>query len=422
MTFVSSGRAPAITDDGKTVEILNTTSPDQIAFELNLSKTFNRDHVLFSTYRSFNRCIEGVKAVRDDNTRIFVIFDEAHYLSHEVEDNNAFETLRDNLDIFTERFFFTATPRYSRLESDETSGMNNPVIYGDVICEVKPIELIKAGIICPPRLHNVYFPYDIDEDNLSTVAGDFIIKSFIEHENVIRKHCNDAEVAKLLGGKLLVAGKGSKQARELLDNGFTGIANENGITVFVTMSHPDVGCCIHYADGTKKEKISKEQWQEEFRDYCGKMENRAIIFHYNQLTSGIDVPSLTGLIVLRGMLLDRSIQNIGRTLRVLSQDRGRTENEMIKPYAWIIVPNIEAAGELKSLIPVLREDFGYDSVIYGDLDKPTGCDDWERVLQHLEKKDRAFRKINGELRHELEELDNRVTENIISGEQIEMEI
>ena len=47
----------------------------------------------------------------------------------------------------------------------------------------------------------------------------------------------------------------------------------------------------------------------------------AILFHYDILTEGIDLPAITGVLPLRDLPLIKLIQNVGRSVRLLKEDR-----------------------------------------------------------------------------------------------------
>jgi hypothetical protein len=75
--------------------------------------------------------------------------------------------------------------------------------------------------------------------------------------------------------------------------------------------------------------------------------DQAIIFHINILTEGIDVPNITGVMIMNNMKLGRFLQTLGRASRLHPKDRERLYSEEILPdeldrfvksYAWIIVP------------------------------------------------------------------------------------
>ena len=244
-TFVSSGHFPSDLKIGKqSFPGTNTTDVAQIKFDIEEARRLNRDNILFSTYKSFSRCIEGVKAGINKDSEVFLIADEAHYFtrkSSEDKNNSSFDTLKNNLDIFKSRFFFTATPKESNVEDELKSPMNNETVYGPTIFTRQPKDMMAAGIICEPRLHSVGFVEDISEENFSTAAGDFILKAYDKHEEIIRKNCGDANLKDKIGAKVLVAVEGSQQLKMLLNNGFCDKANEKGITVFWTMSHTDIG-------------------------------------------------------------------------------------------------------------------------------------------------------------------------------------
>jgi len=87
----------------------------------------------------------------------------------------------------------------------------------------------------------------------------------------------------------------------------------------------------------------------EFLSRLQNMDDRdeAIILHVRILTEGIDVPGITGVMIMNNQTLSSFLQTLGRATRLYSKDRDKLYNSslgvndfkrFVKPYAYVIVP------------------------------------------------------------------------------------
>lgn len=410
LTFVSSGAVPKIKVKKKNIlqGAINTTKKSEIARQIRFAQEYGIDNYIFSTYASFWACMEGVaKAIEDNpgNYSVHLIADEAHYFArgNELKDGSerCFDALYNHLDLFTTRFFFTATPKVKEDEvwgdSPRSSGLNNPSVYGPLpLFQKKPMDLIPKNIITEPLLHKVFLPKGINEDRFDAYAGDFILKVFAEHERIINQECRDT-AAGHIGGKLMVAVAGSQQLATIINSTLLEEARKHKINVAWTMSVEEVGTSIKTSEdgeveeGTEGTRISTvldgvecriDDFLQGIRDVCqtdtiddnGNVVTttnnsaRLILLHYDRLTEGIDIPSMTGLLALRGMTKDKMVQNIGRVMRCHPDDKPKDfadrKKNWIKPHCRIIVPEMGATSELfEQLTEHLRDDYGYDPTV-----------------------------------------------------------
>ena len=95
---------------------------------------------------------------------------------------------------------------------------------------------------------------------------------------------------------------------------------------------------------------------------------RMVVLHYDILTEGIDVPGLTGVMLLRGLNKSKFLQTYGRVARLNKEDRDNITNGTLdiedidsynKPYGWLIIPGIikedeDHKAEFSELIDELR--------------------------------------------------------------------
>lgn len=424
-TFVSSGQVPRIkVGSVNTFVGHSTTKIDEIALYTQNHRAANRDSVIFSTYASFDRCIAGIKKGMVGDEEIYLLADEAHYFTNAVGKSKAFEALEQNLNLFKGRFFLTATPQFITGADINTTAMNNSDIYGEVIYNKQPSKLIENGVICEPRLHKVNLPKNISPEGFDRHSGDFVFKSFKIHERIINSKC--AEDIKI-GGKLIVAVDGSQQMHSLINNGFVKKARDRGINVAWTMSNSDIGSFFN------GKEYSTEDFLLKIRGICfnseGQVKNstRLIVLHYDQLTEGIDVPSMTGLMILRSMNKVKKVQNIGRVLRSHPDDHCKDPNfreDWVKPYSYIIVPNFVGVSRFDELIVQLRNE--YDAKIEIETpDSAYGLDENCPQLQNTEHKISEFKYISGDIQHNIEEVDRykkRIWKQIEQKQKVDLRI
>ena len=368
LTFVSSGIIPSIEENGKKILGKNqghhTCRADEIALRLTKSREQKKNDIVICTYASFDNFVKGLDEYSGQYSRetfeAFLIADEAHHFTKGDDNNQAgssFEALNENLHLFDSRFFFTATPRIYSDETDNSSGMNNDGVYGKVIYSKLPKELIAHNVICMPVLQTVIFEKPITEDKFRENGGDFVLKAFEEHERLINRNCGIEELKDILGAKVLVAVDSRDQYHALKTKGFIDKANEMGIVVAGTMSNNPQNTDEIFINHTPYEM---DEFLTKIRR-LGQMDaQRMIVLHYNQLTEGIDIPAMTGLIVLREMSKKNAIQNIGRILRIHNKDRDKDCSNIsnwIKPCAYVIVPHLDSTNNFRSLIEALRDEY-----------------------------------------------------------------
>ena len=99
-----------------------------------------RNQLIFTTYNSLNRIQEA--GINVDT----IYFDEAH---NSVK-RNFFGATEHFANDARRCYFFTATPKHSATVFKP--GMNDPEVYGQVICNVPAPTLVQGGYILPPKV------------------------------------------------------------------------------------------------------------------------------------------------------------------------------------------------------------------------------------------------------------------------------
>ena len=345
-------------------------SSTEISAEWSRVQKMGKHFIIFATYHSADR-------LADSGIPIDVIIaDESQYLV-----TNEFSKLHSTL---TARhwLFFTATQKVTA--SDSGLGMNNAQLFGDVIYQIEPRTLIERGIIVEPFLHVLYAD-GIRADGVSIASK----KKSTDHD---RESNFDAvkeiieKQSQLTVGyeeKILVACKDADEVAYLAKK-FIADPDFSEYSVFYTSSKA--------GNYHNKTGLNRKKFLEELNARKGK----ALIFHYDILSEGIDVDGISGVVFLRAMGIAKTLQTIGRSVRVLKQERNLPIEQRKKQRAWVSVPLVSGDGvdseDYQSVKGIL-----YDVVramIVGGLEpekvtihKPRGAHDDDDDVDELEEKE-----------------------------------
>ena len=276
-------------------------------------------------------------------------------------------------------------------------GMNNEDIYGkeilfekDGVCRrISPKDLIKFGSLLEPRVHVIstdknLSKYNIISDvkNVNKITPQnpvqekefnekvkIIKKSFLHHEEAVAEISSFPEK---IGAKMMVVSNGSAEME--------GLRDSKGMRDF-KKEHPDIhfyyissftGVDIHGKDNQRTNNQSKGQMLDSINSLSS--EDKAIIFHIDIMTCGLDIPALTGVLFFRNCNRIKLLQNIGRACRLHDEDRIRWEKGeirpgeegYIKPNFWVILPavfedNDDFTSEFGKMINGVRENYDFKS-------------------------------------------------------------
>jgi superfamily II DNA or RNA helicase len=275
-------------------EVPNTTRKSEILEALQNATMRGRDLVVFSTYHSAKR-LEGI----DFDT---LIADESQFCVSEGFHNDVKEISA------RVKLFFTATEKHT--QSSLGRGLNNEDAYGKRLFYISPDELIRQGIILPPRLH-------VMTGKQASNESDTVLDQVIE---TAKAQCQ--LTAQLGFSKTLFAMKGTKGVQIIEDNMNTLKTMFPEHDVFTITSK--TGAKINGVDVQRVEFMTK------VKD-C----KSALIFHNDILSEGIDVDGITGIVLMRSMELAKLLQTIGRAVRIYKVA------PTLKKCAWISVPVID---------------------------------------------------------------------------------
>jgi hypothetical protein len=328
--------------------IVSTTSSLNIKSEIRKAKKENKPLIIFSTYNSSERIVDGLGRQIINTTYC----DEAHYL------------VRENFHMFlkkvkTERlFFFTATEKHS--ESDEGLGMNNEDVYGEVLYFMSPRKAIDNGLMLRPRMQIVRTmtnDYKFGED-LDKSFSNVVFQSFRQHEFAIGGQ----------NAKLLVVVRGSADMARFIESKECATLMRSGVYVFAVSSRDEIG---NWVNG---KQLKRDEFLDELKQVGSDPTKRMIVLHYDILTEGIDT-IFTGVLPFKGLGKLKFIQTYGRVARLEPEDRKRIIsgeissddlNSMFKPYGWVIIPallfeDIDDNKRIENLVYEIR-DYGFNPV------------------------------------------------------------
>ena len=273
----------------------SSTKPAQIHLFANTARTAGENVIIFTTYHSLHRIQEADIEV---NT---IYFDEAH---NSVQRN--FFPATEFFSADSDRtYFFTATPKHSL--TIFKPGMNDPEVYGQVICNVPAPELVQQGYILPPKVVVQELP-----------TGD--------QKQSDCKNLLDTIDANSLN-KILVAARSTKQIVNLVSQSdFCAELYQRGYNwMFITAK---TGAIIN------GKKVDRETFFKTLNQW-GQDDTRFVVMHHSILSEGINVKGLEAVLFMRNMDYIGISQSIGRVIRL--GDRQKT-------FGLVCVPVYDKVG------------------------------------------------------------------------------
>ena len=292
----------------------STTKVDAIRLHNNVCYESNSHQIIFTTYHSLQRVMES------DIVVDVVYFDEAH---NSVQKN--FIGAVEHLSLHSERaYFFTATPKHSL--TPFKVGMNEPDIFGNVICQVPAPKLVQGGYILPPKV-KVYKTDILQKDEITfDVECNQIIDNIDDHNTK----------------KILVCAKSTKQITGLITYPkFIAELTSRGYDyMYITAK---TGAVIN------GKKVSRDKFFETLSAWGKDEEKKFVVLHHSILSEGINVRGLEAVLFLRSMDYIGISQTIGRVIR-----KGCKE----KTYGLICVPvyskvGISTAKKVEAVVDVI---------------------------------------------------------------------
>lgn len=278
-TSFHSGSVVQNTTSQDEINVYNksTTSPEKLS-EIVFEEQKAQNHIVFTSYNSVSKIVEmGFD---------YVIFDEAHYLAQK-----EFGKILD-LNITAKQYFFTATPIQGVMDNEE--------LFGSVIAEIAPKELISLGYLVQPRMFYTQVKTDQRGDVMDYSTA--IAATFNEQASHL-----DAR----LTPKMMVSMSDTSQ--------FESVMNIDSIRKMRNVVGEDLD--VYYITASKNVRngtniSSRSEALKQFAE----SERPSIILQCDTLAEGIDIDGLTGVFVCRGLKQEKFIQTVGRSVRPYKAD------------------------------------------------------------------------------------------------------
>ena len=270
-----------------TVAEIGTLSKDALLSDIEQSKTIlSVPHVTFTTYNSYSKLLD----IKFD----IIIFDEAHYM---VQDN-FYSWIKDiNADKI---LFYTATPITNELEDGYMMDFS---LFGPIIASVLPKELIPLGYVVAPLVHRLEVSTNKRGDEVDII--DIVARAYVEQWNEMTSFGMPYH-------QMLVAARGVNTDLREIEDRLDELWNKISILTQGRISQVDVYTVE--ADGSYKNRIPQNSRSEALEE-IKKSGKNCIIAHYDTLSEGIDIDTLSGVLLMRKMSKAKIIQMIGRCAR-----------------------------------------------------------------------------------------------------------
>ena len=286
-------------------------------------------HITFSSYKSLHKIA--------DMDFDLIICDEAHYLVQ--------SDLKENLHLFKSKvLFYTGTP--VEVAAQEES-MTNVDLFGDIIANVPPKELIPFGYIVPPRLRTVNVKTKKQgntPDYAKTIAEAFKDQISFAHKRFVHK--------------MLVAMPRTTEFDDIMQElaSIREINNRFDIDVYYIT-----------ADRAVKNGTVMSDRETALEDFDNNT-NPCIIIHCDTLAEGIDVDGIGGVLIMRGLGMSKAIQTIGRGCRAAKQDikkNGEIKKHKVKSECIVTLARVDGDWLGETTIAEWAEMFR--SAGYGEI-------------------------------------------------------
>lgn len=398
-------------------DVPSTTTVAEIEEWYAKAKKDNVPLIISATYQSAPRILSTKIPIH------MAIHDEAHNL---VDGIGRFAT-GAKIDVLkingAKEIFLTATLAFS--DSDEGTGMNNEKEYGKEIYRKSPKEMIDAGEIVPPYIHQIVIDeYKIRKNKAIKLTPDNLMdtdieknvefmalvieEAFTEHSKKVKEYSCAPEK---IGAKMLVVCKGENTFGAFFDSdGFKEMKKNNPNIKFFGISSR-FGAWIDGEQVPVQGGWYKEQFMLSLKNL--KQEDNAVILHIDMLGEGIDVPGITGVLPFRDLGTIKSCQTLGRAMRLVPEDRisfysgvreARDTKKMIKPFAWVVIPvysitHKDLEHRVMELAVKIRDEYGFMPFENGH----TGAGEGRQEELALPSYDTGKRPDEITLRHKVED-------------------
>lgn len=339
----------------------------------------NGRHVFFvMLYHSLERIIDL------DVHLDFVFCDEAHI----TVEKRHYENMKKFVKQCEVVLHMTATPTTNSTGKD----MSDSDVYGDIIIEKQPRELVLSKHICPINLilletfdkngeiktRNDIFTNTTEVINSIMHAADSLFAKVKQNQE--NAHIPEEEQKQ---GVLFVSVNGNKHLTEIIEcnkkgqgKKFAAWREKNNVDLYVISSEKEGW--IDYP-GTDKigdnTGLNKEKFLTELHKINKERKNKSIILFIDMLSEGVDLPDINGVLLLRSLddNAAKIMQIIGRSVRRDDADRKLINdssvkfddyNKFKKPCAYVYLPTATySQNESENIMDIMLKLYN----AYGDI-------------------------------------------------------
>jgi superfamily II DNA or RNA helicase len=363
----------------------NTCEPGDL---VTLMEGTEKHHITFSSYKSLRK----LSAIQFD----IIICDEAHNLvSDKMEATVASLNGKKIL-------FYTATPIVK--DDEEENGMDNPDLFGVVIHQLVPYELIQQRYILPPLVQFI----DVETDAMGEVDPiQAIVLAYETQRPLVTKFG-------LQYHQMLVACSGSPDIRMINERISDIKANLPNVRIITIMAdgNDQLISGVH-VDGMRT-GLDRFEVLDQLR--AGQ---DAIVVHYNTLAEGIDISTLSGAFVMRVLGQVKLIQTIGRPARPYVGDLDADGNPIFRQGMDIASDSRKKRYSVITFMRVNGQLLGEDSAVsverVADAFVSGGYDDLQTYLDPMVLQGKSLAPPSGEK----EETDPTILDNIQDHAHVE---
>ena len=189
--------------------------------------------------------------------------------------------------------------------------MNNPQVYGNVICQVPAPKLVDDGFILPPKVKLKQFDIIEDRQQIPERDSEHLIATI--DDNGINKSLICARSTK----QIVRLFSDSPFATDLWDRGYSWM--------YITAK---TGAVI---DGRK---VDRETFFNTLNEW-GKTDKKFVVVHHSILSEGINVKGLEAVLFMRSMDYITISQSIGRVIRL---------GDSNKKFGLVCIPVYDKVG------------------------------------------------------------------------------
>lgn len=294
-----------------TFDCLNGLSTDRVKERIARAIANGSYPVIVSTYKSCDK----LKDIRFD----VIICDEGH----NVTAPGYFDAVMFQLDQGAKRLFITATPKLNKgsAPADKNRGMWNSNQYGKFIYTLSYKAAIRLGFILP--IKRIKIDTAGDEAKKDRYIVDMVIKSM----NTMKEAAQNQDIP----NKVIFVFNSQAEIKTIRDN-WNEIYSATNAIVFTAYSEQN----SFHVNGRKPHPVSdKSDIRDDFLTELRDEKQDCILAHIDTMGEGVDVTGITGCVLFSTGDEIRIIQNLGRAMRILPEDRDIPHSERKKKYAML---------------------------------------------------------------------------------------